>query len=49
VGISICDQYWTILNIWTVLEQEAVLWNKLATLQDVHDQESNAPSATLAK
>ena len=24
-----------------------VLWNTLATTQDTHDQESNAPSATL--
>jgi hypothetical protein len=26
-----------------------VLWNKLAALQDAHDQENNAPSAPLAK
>ena len=26
-----------------------VLWNRLATPQDTHDQESNAPSAPLAK
>ncbi len=29
--------------------RETVMWNKLATLQDAHDQENNAPSAPLAK
>jgi hypothetical protein len=28
---------------------QGLLWNKLATPQDTHDQESNAPSAPLAK
>jgi hypothetical protein len=27
----------------------ALLWNRFATLQDTHDQESNAPSTPLAK
>jgi hypothetical protein len=30
-------------------ESVFLLWNRLATPQDTHDQESNAPSAPLAK
>jgi hypothetical protein len=39
----------SLANLIPLESEVSLLWNKLATLQDAHDQESNAPSTPLAK